>query len=287
MSDRREYFDKADSWSTDVRAQAARVQRIAWIAAGIATSVAALEAVALAMLVPLKTVEPVTLLVDRQTGFVQALDPANPGRITANDALNRALLAQYVIAREGFDRATISADYRKVALWSAAGARSSYLNQLPAANPESPFNRYSPGSVVAVRVKSVSQLAAGLALVRFDTLVEDQNGNPPEARPWISTVRYRYVGAPMSFEDRLVNPLGFQVLSYKRDAEAVGQPSAADRIPSAFSAGDPSPTQTTVPAPAEAAQAPAVAVFPDGRQVPLSNLPSGSPLRPAVPRRAG
>ena len=35
----------------------------------------------LAMLAPLKTVQPITLLVDRQTGFVQALDPQSPQRV--------------------------------------------------------------------------------------------------------------------------------------------------------------------------------------------------------------
>ncbi len=34
-------------------------------------------------------------------------------------------------------------------------------------------------------------------------------------------IRYRYSGEPMRLEDRFVNPLGFEVLRYRRDAEAL------------------------------------------------------------------
>ena len=47
-----------------------------------AATVAVLLAIALIVLMPLKTVEPYTLLVDRQTGFVQALEPLDPERIS-------------------------------------------------------------------------------------------------------------------------------------------------------------------------------------------------------------
>jgi type IV secretion system protein VirB8 len=182
--------------------------------------IAVFEAVALAMLVPLKTVQPVTLLVDRHTGYVQALDPLEQKRLSANDALTQSFLAQYVTAREGFDRATVSSSYRRVALWSAGPARSTYLAEMPATNPASPFQQYPSGVLGLVRVKSISRLAKGTALVRFDTFRQDRNGGMTAPQPWISVVRYRYTDAPMALEDRLVNPMGFQVLTYRRDAEA-------------------------------------------------------------------
>jgi type IV secretion system protein VirB8 len=41
------------------------------------------------------------------------------------------------------------------------------------------------------------------------------------ARSWVSVIRYRFTGEPMSMEERLVNPLGFQVVRYRRDQEAL------------------------------------------------------------------
>lgn len=219
MSDKDAYFDRAGSWAADRLARSERFARMAAIAAGVATAVAALEAVALVLLTPLKTVEPVTLLVDRQTGYVQAINPVAPAKLEPSEALTRSFLAQYVAAREGFDRATVAVDYRKVALWSAGPARSSYLASMPTESPDSPFRRYPAGVLVAATVKSISRLAFGTALVRFDT--EPQGRDVRHApQPWIAIVRYRFTAAPMRFQDRLVNPLGFQVVSYRRDPEA-------------------------------------------------------------------
>lgn len=226
MTIRKEYFDRSESWAFSNQEATARSRRTAWTAAGVAAGIAVFEAVALAMLVPLKTVQPITLLVDRQTGYVQALDPLQPKRIAADEALTQSLLAQYVVAREGFDRATVSADYRRVALWSAGRARSTYLASMPATNPNSPLNHYRGGTVLAVQVKSVSKLGPNVALVRFDTQRQDQQGRVQASQPWVSVVRYRYVNAPMQFEDRLVNPLGFQVIGYRRDAEINPQPAS-------------------------------------------------------------
>lgn len=228
MNQNPNYFEQAASWAESAQAGAERSRRVAWIIAGVAVALAFFEAVALAMLAPLKTVQPITLLVDRHTGYVQALDPQSPRRVVADDALTQSFLAQYVAAREGFDRATVPADYRKVALLSAGSARTAYLASMPASNPASPLNLYGPGTIVSVRVKSVSKLEPGTALVRFDTQQQDGSGRFGAVQPWISVIRYRFSDAPMSVEDRLVNPLGFQVLSYRRNAEA---PSPADIRP--------------------------------------------------------
>jgi len=279
VSSRKDYFDSAASWAFDSQSLAGRSRRTAWLVAGTATAIALFEAVALAMLAPLKTVQPITLLVDRQTGYVTALDPSSPRRITADAALTEAFLAQYVQAREGFDRATVAADFRKVALFSGGAARSDYLGRMPASNPASPFNTFPAGTVVTARVKSVSKLGEGISLVRFDTSIEDLNGRQNLSQPWIATIRYRYVNAPMSMEDRLVNPLGFQITSYRRDAEA---PTAAS-APAIATAQMPSAPES----PENIALGPGSAVT---SAVPSSattnHVPAGSPLSPAPSRRA-
>ena len=217
------YYERAQSWASDREAALRTSRKAAWIVAGVAAGIAALEAVALATLVPLKTTEPYTLLVDRHTGFVQKLDAGEQG-VKAEEALTQSLLAQYVIAREGFDISSVKGDYRRVALWSADAARREYLALMPTSNPESPFNRLPRGAVVAVTVKSVSPIEPGAAMVRFETRRSDQ----PGTAAYVAVIRYRYSGAPMAIEDRLVNPLGFQVVKYRRDQEAVSpQPEAA------------------------------------------------------------
>ncbi|MDP2182357.1 MAG: VirB8/TrbF family protein [Actinomycetota bacterium] len=215
------YYREAGSWAADQLGALRRSRRIAWIVAAAAVVVAVSEAVALIVLMPLKTVVPYTLMVDRTTGYVQALRPLDPGQITPDRALVQSMLVQYVIAREGFDIATLQANYEKVGLWSAERARGDYLNLMQVSNPDGPLSLYPRRSVVETRVKSVSPLNAQSALVRFETVWRDEGGQLQPAQPWVAIVQYRFSGEPMSAEDRFLNPLGFQVVDYRRDPEAI------------------------------------------------------------------
>lgn len=215
------YYAEAESWAHDRQVELRRSRRAAWIVAAAAATVALLEAFALILLTPLKTVEPYTLLVDRHTGFVQTLNPLDPERISGDAALTQSFLVQYVIARESFDADSVQGNYRKVALWSAETARSTYLAAMQANNPQSPLILYPRTTVVETRVKSVSPVGRNVAMVRFETQRRDIGGQAQPVRAWVALIRYRYSGAPMRMEDRFVNPLGFEVLRYRRDAEAL------------------------------------------------------------------
>ncbi|HMG47801.1 MAG TPA: VirB8/TrbF family protein [Allosphingosinicella sp.] len=249
------YYVEADSWAHD-RVDALQVsRRTAWRVAFGASLIAILEAIALVVLMPLKTVEPYTLLVDRQTGFVQALRPIDAERIAPDRALTQSFLVQYVIAREGFDIDSLQENYRKVALWSSGQARANYIAAAQISNPESPLARYPRSTIVETRVKSVSPVGRDVAMVRFETRRRDAGGQlgPPSA--WVAVIRYRFTGEPMSIEDRFINPLGFQVVRYQRNPEA--------------------------PPPAEA---PPVVVVPQVQIVPVPTAPA--PTQPARPARS-
>lgn len=221
ITKREAYLAQADSWAQDRLQAVHNSRRIAWIVASIVAIIAMCEALALLALVPLKRVEPYTLLVDRQTGFVQQLKPLDPQLIGSREALTQSFLVQYVIAREGFDIDAVQSDYRKVASWSAGNARSEYLSQMPASNPDSPLARYPRTTTVDVAVRSITSLADHVALVRFETIRHDAGQPAAPGRPWVAVIRYDYVNQPMSAADRFINPLGFQVLRYRRSAEAL------------------------------------------------------------------
>jgi type IV secretion system protein VirB8 len=252
------YYVEADSWAHD-RVDALQVsRRTAWRVAFGASLIAVLEAIALIVLMPLKTVEPYTLLVDRQTGFVQALRPIDAERIAPDRALTQSFLVQYVIARESFDIDSLQDNYRKVALWSSGQARAAYVAGAQISNPESPLARYPRATIVETRVKSVSPVGGDVAMVRFETRRRDPGGaaGPPSA--WVAVIRYRFTGEPMSIEDRFVNPLGFQVVRYQRNPEA--------------------------PPPAEA---PPVVVVPQVQIVPVPTPSAPAQTQPARPAQPG
>lgn len=228
------YYQEADSWAGDQLATARASRRVAWIVATVAIVLALAEAFAITALVPLKTVVPYTLLVDRQTGFVQALKPLDAQQVAPSTALTQSFLVQYVLARESFDIDLLQANYRKIALWSAERARSDYLRDMQVSSPRSPLALYPRSTVIETSVRSVSPLSSSSALVRFEIVRRDPGGRISAATPYVAVIRYRYSGEPMSIDDRFFNPLGFQVLRYRRDQEALPgvQPAALEVAPS-------------------------------------------------------
>ncbi|MEO5973184.1 MAG: VirB8/TrbF family protein [Sphingomicrobium sp.] len=265
------YYSEAASWNRDRLRAIRSSQRIAWWVAGAALLVALLEAGALILMMPLKRVEPYTLMVDRTTGYVQALKPLDAERIAPDTALTQSFLVQYVIARESFDMATVNSSYRKVALMSAGAARSSYLRAMQVSNRQSPLVAYPRGTVIETRIKSVSPVGRDVALVRFDTVRADDNGTVQPMMAWVAVIRYRYSGEPMKLEDRVINPLGFQVVNYRRDAEALPQAAAAQGNSTAGGPVAVTSLRTTLPA------APGVAVQVTAPPAPVPASPQAPP----------
>lgn len=236
-----EYYAHAGSWA-DERTQSIYASRkTAWIIALVATVVALLLALTLIILLPLKTVVPHTILVDRQTGFVQAVDPANPQKLAPQKALTQSFLMQYVQAREGFDIATVQGQFRKVSLWTSGQAKNRYVSLMQATNPQSPLVIYPRNAVVDVQVRSVSLISDNTALVRFASIRREQGAAEQPEENWVAVIKFRYSSAPMTVEDRYINPLGFEVTDYRKDPESlVAEPSnisAAEVAPAPAIAG--------------------------------------------------
>jgi len=165
-------------------------------------------------------VVPYTLLVDRQTGYVETVRGLSPGKLSQASAVTQSFLVQYVIARETFDATDLRDNYHKVMLWSAGSARDEYQRDLARSNPSSPLNLYQPSTILSTTIKNVDLLTPTTALVRFETTQRDAGAAIGAERAWTAVVAFRYTGAPMTMGDRFLNPLGFQVTSYRRDADA-------------------------------------------------------------------
>ena len=230
--------------------------------------VCAAQAAAIALMLPLKEVVPYTVLVDRQTGYVETARGVQLGPLAEDRAIVESMLAQYVLARETFDPADFSERYGRVALWSLGSARDVYVGQYQADRPGNVLADMRPGTTVRVTVKRIDVLTPETARVRFETQRRDTAIDPIRT-DWQSLVSFRFTGAPMRTEDRLLNPLGFQVTGYRRDLETpldAGPPASDDgataiEAPAGLAGEPPSmplaePLPEPVPEPDDGAQPP-------------------------------
>ncbi|MBV9528435.1 VirB8/TrbF family protein [Sphingomonas sp.] len=221
MSSRDEYYAAAQSWADGQTAKSAREARIAWRVAAGAAIIALLLAVTLLLLVPLKTVQPYVLTVDRQTGAVEPVTTVKQGSLSQNEALIQAQLAGYVVARETFDATDLATQYHRVQILSAPPVRQAYVAQMAASNPSSPLNTLNRGDMVSVRVRSVSLIADGAAIVRYTVTRTAAGAASGLSSNYVAAISFGFSGRPLRQDDRFENPLGFQVTRYRSDPEGL------------------------------------------------------------------
>jgi type IV secretion system protein VirB8 len=251
---RAHYYEAASTWAQDTHETLRRSRRTAWIIAGIAVGIAAIQAVALVVLVPLKQTMPYTITVDRETGYVQTTRGVNLGTLSETEAVAQSFVVQYVLARETFDAADYREQYRKTLAWSQGSAETEYKRDWDQSNPNGIQSRVSPNTRIQVTVKSVTILGPRSAMIRFDTERSEGGGMPGMRQPWVASVVYSFSGKPINEQDRYLNPLGFQISSYRREAETtqpVPMPAAPlPMVPAPAPAATTGVTTLPVPGPA-------------------------------------
>ena len=223
MTEADQYYASALSWVDERVAAERRMRKIAWGVAGAAGALALVLAITMMLMMPLKSVQPYVVTVDRQTGAVEVATTLKGGKLSENDAVIQAELANYVRTRETFDATDLATSYRRVQLRSSGDVRSAYVAAMAADNPSSPLRALSPGDTVTIRVKSVSMLGAGAGLVRFDAERSAAGGRIVDSRPYVSALSFGFNDRPLRTEDRFENPLGFVVTRYRRDSEGATQ----------------------------------------------------------------
>lgn len=184
--------------------------------------VIAIQACALALMSPLKTAVPVMLRVDNNTGYTDAVTPLSNSQESYGEVVNKYFLSQYVVNYESYDWQTIQAMNDTVNLMSDSKTFSQYRTQITADN--SPLNVLKQNNKIKVRVKSVTFLKPDIAQIRFDKAVLNTDGTLSadySQTSWVATVAFDYQRKIKTEGERLLNPLGFQALSYRVDPEAI------------------------------------------------------------------
>ncbi|WP_317993952.1 type IV secrection system protein TrwG [Bartonella gliris] len=160
---------------------------------------------------------PLVLRVDNTTGAVDVISVMREHETSYGEVVDRYWLNQYVLNRETYDYDTIQLNYDTAALLSAPTVQQEFYKIYEGENARDQV--LSNKARITVKVRSIQPNGQGQATVRFTTQQYDSNGTVGPKQHQIATIGYTYVGAPMKSSDRLLNPLGFQVTSYRADPE--------------------------------------------------------------------
>jgi type IV secretory pathway component VirB8 len=216
-------FDAAIDWEASRVHTIEQSERRAWLVAMVAIGVSVLAIAAIAMMMPLKESVPYVIRVDNTTGVPDIVTAMTDKKITGDEVMDKYWLAQYVRARETYDWYTLQRDYNTVGLLSSANVGAGYAQLFE--GKDALDKQYGKTMRTTVDILSVVPTGKNTGTVRFIKTTKrlDQEGSPGTVTKWVATLAYEYRNTALIKESaRLVNPFGFQVLTYRVDPEMVG-----------------------------------------------------------------
>ena len=146
------------------------------------------------------------------------------------------------MARESYDVALMQLrDWTTVYTMSSPEVASGYTTLHARNNLSSPFNTYGKERAIRVKILSIVLIGGGDgtapkgATVRFQrSLFEKKTGVTRPLDSKIATMAFSYKSnLKMDENDRIENPLGFQVTSYRVDGDYAASPPAETQLPQA------------------------------------------------------
>lgn len=221
MTELGKYLEESRGLERDYLDELVRSRRAAWRVAAAAGVLVILALGAVVAVMPLKRVDAFVLRVDNATGGVDVVTTLRDAQTTYGEAVDKYFLNKYVLNRESYDYDTVQTAYDTTVLLSSPEVQREFLAVFD--GPTARDKVLSNHTRVMVRVRSITPgTSKNTAVVRFSTTRKQLNGAVEAEENLVATIGFRYVGAAMREQDRLVNPLGFQATSYRVDPEVVG-----------------------------------------------------------------
>lgn len=238
---------------------ARRSERRAWWVAFSAIGMSLILAGGYFYMLPLKEKVPYLVMADAYTGtstVARLTDDLTQHRISTSEAINRSNVAHFVMARESYDLALLNLrDWTTVQTMAATGVKADYTRLYSSMNPDSPYKTYGKEKAIRIRLLSIVLIGGGQgttpkgATVRFQrSLYDKQSGATQPLDSKIATMEFTYkANLEMDDRNRIENPLGFWVTSYRVDNDYAT--SAPAEVPGAANATI-EPAVTAYPTPA-------------------------------------
>lgn len=284
---------KAANFEVTIADMARRSERRAWIVAWSAIAMALVLAGGYFYFLPLKEKVPYLVMADAYTGtssVARLTGDFGNQTISASEALNKSNISHFVLARESYDYSQFGQrDWNTVHAMGTPQVTVGYAKLYAKTNPANPHTQFGKNRSIRVKILSIqlhdavdTSAKPKAATVRFQrSLYDKASGNSEPLDSKIASVEYVYKSnLKMDEPNRMLNPLGFQVTSYRVDNDYAASPPIENEIPAAANPQfpvDPAVTGAGVPTsanPADAAPAPVAGQVPPAPAQPVQ--PSGT-----------
>ncbi|WP_289259117.1 type IV secretion system protein [Campylobacter sp.] len=213
---------EAMSYNSNVRYLIEVSNKRAWLVSFIFGFIAIMSIIALFLLTPLKQSVPYVIRVDNVTGMVDIISTLKDQTVVSknSEALDKYFTANYVKLREQYYWDILEQDYYTVQVFSSNRISAEYQNIYAGAN--SRVKNLQNSVEVEIQIISVvltNSAGANVATIRFNEIVKDLQSKTSKQTTKVATLTYEYVKELTTEKERVMNPLGFKVNTYRIDSE--------------------------------------------------------------------
>lgn len=161
-----------------------------------------------------KEFDPFVIQIDDSTGVARVVNPISLDVLSGKEELSKYFMKKYLIARETYNPADFDTYAQKVVrLMSSPAIYGTYLNYIRNKDHD-PTIIYGQKNTTSLTVKSWSRLEDGHYIVRFSI---NENAGGMKVYHKIAVMDFEYTPMTLTEDERDVNPVGFQVKSYRVD----------------------------------------------------------------------
>lgn len=213
---------EAMSYNSNVRYLIEVSNKRAWLVSFIFGFIAIMSIIAVFLLTPLKQSVPYVIRVDNVTGMVDIISTLKDQTVVSknSEALDKYFTANYVKLREQYYWDILEQDYYTVQVFSSNRISSEYQNIYAGAN--SRVKTLQNSVEVEIQIISVvltNSAGTNVATIRFNEIVKDLQSKTSKQTTKVATLTYEYVKELTTEKERIMNPLGFKVNTYRIDSE--------------------------------------------------------------------
>lgn len=216
--------ETALSYVASIRYLVEKSNKRAWLIAIISAIIALASICAIAYMTPLKQSVPYVIRVDNTTGMVDIITSVKDTEFSSNEALDKYFTSLYVKTREGYHYNLLTQDYTLTQILSSPQVSQDYVKIYEGANARQEVLKND--NEVSIDINSVvlgESADIKTATIRFNattSALSNSGKNTVQTSAKVATLSYEYSPADLTTEDeRLQNPLGFKVTTYRIDDE--------------------------------------------------------------------
>ena len=197
---------KIKSWYSN-RYQIVVVQRnILLLLATLLTIAMTTSIIFVKFVVSSKSLEPYVIEVEEKSGVPTIVNQLTSQTLTADDAVKKYFINQFILSAAAYEPKTYKLDAERVRLLSTQGVYADFRTRI---NPR----ELGTDSKIELRIKSIKFLdpaTVQIRILRTTTTKEKGAVNKDE----VITMSFYFTNLTLNTEERLINPLGFQVTSF-------------------------------------------------------------------------